>query len=121
MERYSIKNLEPLYDFQRKVNLKGVSHALKRLENALEFGRLELATPDIRDLVEGYNRDDCVSTLHLRNWLEQQRSEPSPQAKPSTAPYPNPATRKSPRRENPARRGAAPTLPTDIFNVKKSP
>ena len=25
--------------------------------------------------IEGYNRDDCVSTLRLRNWLEDQRAE----------------------------------------------
>ncbi len=24
--------------------------------------------------IEGYNRDDCLSTLHLRDWLEEQRT-----------------------------------------------
>jgi uncharacterized protein len=75
VERYSIKNLEPLYNFQREVDLKGVSRALKSLEQFLELGRLELITPALKDRVEGYNRDDCVSTRRLRDWLEQQRAD----------------------------------------------
>ena len=75
VERYSIKNLEPLYDFHREVDLKGVSRALKSLEQYLELGRLELITPALKDRVEGYNRDDCVSTRRLRDWLEQKRAE----------------------------------------------
>ena len=29
---------------------------------------------DLLAQIEGYNRDDCVSTLRLRDWLEEQRS-----------------------------------------------
>lgn len=75
VERYSIKNLEPLYDFQREVDLRGVSRALKTLEQFLELGRLELITAELKERVEGYNRDDCVSTRRLRDWLEERRTE----------------------------------------------
>ncbi len=75
VERYSIKNLEPLYDFTRDVSLKDANRALRVMEQAIEFGRLDLATPEVRRVIEGYNRDDCVSTLRLRDWLEARRDE----------------------------------------------
>ena len=43
------------------------------------------ALPDeVRELVEGYNRDDCASTRALRDWLEALRpaDTPRPVAKP---------------------------------------
>ncbi|MFN8093206.1 MAG: TM0106 family RecB-like putative nuclease [Vicinamibacteria bacterium] len=75
VERYSIKNLEPLYDFTRAVPLREASRALRTMEHALESSCPEVAPPDVRSRVEGYNRDDCVSTLRLRDWLEGQRQE----------------------------------------------
>ena len=30
---------------------------------------------DILDDIEAYNRDDCISTLYLRKWLEERRAE----------------------------------------------
>ena len=75
VERYSIKNLEPLYGFERSVELRDANRALRIMEQALELDRLDLATPDVRNVVEGYNHDDCVSTLRLRDWLEARRAE----------------------------------------------
>jgi uncharacterized protein len=75
VERYSIKNLEPLYDFKRDVDLRDANRALRIMEQAYELGRIDLATPDVRRVVEGYNQDDCVSTLRLRDWLEARREE----------------------------------------------
>jgi uncharacterized protein len=75
VERYSIKNLEPLYGFTREVALRDASRALRIMEQALELGSPSLATVEVRQAVEGYNRDDCVSTLHLRDWLEARRAE----------------------------------------------
>jgi len=74
VERYSIKDLEPLYGFIRTVGLEEARTGLLVVERALEFGVLEAITPEIRQVVEGYNRDDCVSAFWLRNWLEQLRS-----------------------------------------------
>jgi uncharacterized protein len=75
VERYSIKNMEPLYAFARKAELREAARALRLLEQALELERPDLAPPAVRDLVELYNRDDCLSTLRLRDWLEERRDE----------------------------------------------
>ena len=44
------------------------------LEHALELGDPDSITDSMRNTVEGYNRDDCVSTQLLRDWLEQLRA-----------------------------------------------
>jgi uncharacterized protein len=74
IERYSIKNLEVFYGYERDIALRDAGRALRRMEQALELSCPDAAPPEVRDLVEGYNRDDCVSTLRLRDWLEGQRA-----------------------------------------------
>ena len=73
IERYSIKNLEPLYGYARSIALEDANHSLRVMEYGLETGDLESVSADVRAVVEGYNRDDCISTLRLRNWLEAAR------------------------------------------------
>jgi len=75
VESYSIKRLEPLYGFSRAVPLRDANFALQSYETAMALGN-DLG--DIRDLlktIEGYNRDDCLSALRLRDWLEDRRKE----------------------------------------------
>ena len=43
-------------------------------ETWLELGQGE-EREDLLSEIKGYNRDDCLSTLHLRDWLEEQRAE----------------------------------------------
>lgn len=74
VERYSIKTLEPLYDFTRGVPLERANRALRVMEHALETGASQAVAGDVRDVVERYNRDDCESTFHLRQWLEGVRA-----------------------------------------------
>lgn len=74
VERYSIKNMEQFYGFTRSVQLLDASRSLRVMEQALELGRFEIVTPEVRAAVEGYNADDCLSTLRLRDWLETQRA-----------------------------------------------
>lgn len=74
VERYSIKNLEPLYDFTREVDLVEANRCRSAMEHALEIGSPDVVPAWVRDKVEGYNRDDCVSTLRLRDWLETRRA-----------------------------------------------
>ena len=74
VERYSIKNLEQFYGFTRAVPLLDASRSLRVMEQALELGRFDIVTPEVRSAVEGYNADDCLSTLRLRDWLETQRA-----------------------------------------------
>jgi len=74
VERYSIKNLEQFYDFTREVDLRVARLHLQAMERAVERERIADLKPEVRAAVEGYNRDDCVSTLRLRDWLERHRA-----------------------------------------------
>ncbi len=75
VESYSIKRLEPLYDFKRPVELKDARDALAALQASLELGELPAITDETKQTIAGYNRDDCVSAFKLRNWLETIRTE----------------------------------------------
>ncbi len=75
IERYSIKNLEVFYGFGRAVALTEANRSLRIVEQALELESPETVAPEVRAVVEGYNRDDCLSTLHLRSWLEGLRAK----------------------------------------------
>ena len=75
VESYSIKQLEPLYKFTRDVNLPDANYSLRRMEYALQVKQPALALDEDREIIVGYNRDDCVSTLRLRDWLERVRSD----------------------------------------------
>jgi uncharacterized protein len=74
VESYSIKQLEPLYGFVREVPLETARSGLRQMERALETG-IEDVPAKVKDIVAGYNQDDCVSTLRLRDWLEGLRAE----------------------------------------------
>lgn len=90
VERYSIKKLEPFYGFTRGVDLTAATRALIRFETALESGDPGDADDGLRAEIEGYNRDDCLSTLRLAEWLEALRSELEAQ---TGQPVPRPALR----------------------------
>ena len=75
VESYSIKRLEPLYDYIRAMELSNANSALANLQAALELNDLDRITKENRDVVKGYNRDDCLSTHGLRNWLERVRTK----------------------------------------------
>ena len=74
VEQYSIKTMEQFYDFTRSVQLLDANRSVRVLEQALELGRWDIVTSAVRSAVEGYNADDCLSTLRLRDWLETQRT-----------------------------------------------
>jgi len=74
VERYSIKELEQFFGFVRGGELSRASASLRLLERALELGKPESITREVREVVASYNRDDCVSALWLRDWLETLRS-----------------------------------------------
>jgi hypothetical protein len=46
-----------------------------RTWRSLELGDIEFINEDDRNAIAGYNRDDCVSTWRLRDWLETRRAE----------------------------------------------
>src|SRR5882757_5506838 len=61
----SIKRLEPIYEFERKVLLTVANIALAKVQACLELGDLTGITDQNRAAVQGYNRDDCLSTWRL--------------------------------------------------------
>ncbi|KRB30871.1 nuclease [Mesorhizobium sp. Root172] len=75
VESYSIKRLEPFYGFTRETALQEANVALLSLQSSLELGHPDKIRDQDRSVVESYNRDDCVSTQFLRDWLEILRSQ----------------------------------------------
>jgi uncharacterized protein len=73
VESYSIKKLEPLYNYKRDVKLIDANVALHAFQTVLAFGGGDEGIDEITRAIEGYNRDDCVSAMRLREWLEQLR------------------------------------------------
>jgi uncharacterized protein len=67
-ESYSIKKLEPLYMPKREAAITDAGSSI------VEYERwLDVHDQKILDDIEEYNRDDCISTMRLRDWLEEQR------------------------------------------------
>jgi uncharacterized protein len=75
VESYSIKRLEPLCGFARDVPLRDANVALQSFEVAMALGNGQEEISDLLKTIEGYNRDDCLSALRLRDWLEDRRKE----------------------------------------------
>ncbi len=70
VESYSIKKLETFYMPERE---GGITHAGF---SVVEYERwMEQQDPGILDAIAAYNRDDCISNLLLRDWLEDRRVE----------------------------------------------
>ncbi|PWT89450.1 MAG: nuclease, partial [Acidobacteria bacterium] len=74
VERYSIKDLEIFSGFKRNIDLDQAKENLHQLEFALELNDLEGIAAETCKIVAGYNRDDCLSTAKLRDWLETLRA-----------------------------------------------
>ena len=70
VERYSLKDLEIFFGFERKTDLRDANQNRRALECALELNEAATIPAAVRDIVEAYNREDCLSTLRLRDWLE---------------------------------------------------
>ena len=75
VEAYTLKHLEALHGFERRSNLREAARAMQLYGWWLETGEAPLPLERLRSSIEEYNRDDCFSTLALRNWLESLRPE----------------------------------------------
>ncbi|PSK98842.1 uncharacterized protein CLV63_10466 [Murinocardiopsis flavida] len=82
---YSIKYLEPLYlDSGRGGEVTTATSSIDAYAEAVsaaESGDTERAEK-VLDGIAAYNRDDCVSTARLRDWLEDRRTERGIRARP---------------------------------------
>ena len=74
VESYSIKRLEPLCGYVRRVDLREATVNLIAFEAALEDGTAD-GDRERQRIVGGYNEDDCRAALALRDWLEERRAE----------------------------------------------
>jgi uncharacterized protein len=75
VESYSIKKIEPLYGFQRAEGLRDAGSSIVEFEEWLELGEGDRPASQILESIATYNRDDVLSTLRLRDWLEGRRGE----------------------------------------------
>ena len=94
VESYSIKKLEPFYGFERDVDLGEATRSLIAFEVRLESGSGAAVPDELRAEIQGYNRDDCLSTLRLAEWLESLRTELAAR---TGEPVPRPALREEER------------------------
>jgi uncharacterized protein len=67
--------LEKFYGFDREVALNEANAAFYNISASLELGCPGYIREEHKAAVEGYNRDDCASTLRLRDWLDGEASE----------------------------------------------
>ncbi len=75
VERYSLKDLEAFFGYERAVPLPEANRALTHVQTCLELADRDAIPAETRSVVQRYNRDDCISTRRLRDWLEQIRAE----------------------------------------------
>ncbi|MCR9095696.1 MAG: TM0106 family RecB-like putative nuclease [bacterium] len=75
VEAYGLKQLEAVHGFERELDLRDASAGMRTVERALELGQGEAISHEERARVAVYNKDDCLSTLSLRDWLEEVRSQ----------------------------------------------
>jgi len=76
VEEYSLKKIEAFYGFKRETALDQSRAAMRYVEHRLELGWGDEVLPEsVREIMEGYNREDCISTAKLRDWLEAERQK----------------------------------------------
>jgi uncharacterized protein len=90
VESYSIKRMEAFYGFEREIDLRDAGSSIVAFEQWLELGEGERPEATHLERIERYNRDDVVSNLRLRDWLELRRDDLATQ---TGQPVPRPATR----------------------------
>jgi uncharacterized protein len=75
VESYTLKQLEGLYGFERRTDLRRAARAMQLFGWLLETGEGSAAEAELRADIARYNEEDCLSAHHLRVWLEARRGE----------------------------------------------
>lgn len=91
VESYSLKKLEPFFDYQRKVPLQEANISLTKISAGLELNDIQSIDDNTKTIVQGYNADDCFAAKALREWLEGLRSQIVNQGKDVPRPTPGQA------------------------------
>jgi uncharacterized protein len=73
VESYSIKKIEKFYLPEREGGITDAGFSVVEYERWMAS-----SDQSILDAIAAYNRDDCVSTAGLRDWLEERRIEAAP-------------------------------------------
>jgi uncharacterized protein len=75
VEKYSIKDLEKFFGYERAMDLRVLSKIKAEYEFLLETQNLNKVTDEMKEGIQLYNQDDCISTQRLHVWLEGLRDE----------------------------------------------
>jgi uncharacterized protein len=75
VETYSLKQLEKFHAFTREMPLRDAARQLRTMEAFLERNNAAQIPAETLDAVLQYNREDCLSTRQLRDWLESARDQ----------------------------------------------
>jgi uncharacterized protein len=75
IESYSLKDLEKLHGYLRIRDLRLVAQNKVWYEGLLESGYIDDIDEETRAVIRDYNKDDCISTKYLRDWLEKLRQQ----------------------------------------------
>ncbi len=75
VESYTLKELEGLYDFVRRTDLRRAARAMQLYGWLLETGEGGEVEAELRADIARYNEEDCLSAQRLRTWLEARRAE----------------------------------------------
>ncbi|MAN86868.1 MAG: recombinase RecB [Algoriphagus sp.] len=75
VEKYSIKDLEPFFGYERMMDLRELSRHKMQLELLLQTGNIDKLTNETKEAVQLYNQDDCESLVRLQLWLEDIRTK----------------------------------------------
>ena len=75
VEKYSIKDLEVFFGYDRKMDLRELSSHKSQLELLLQTGNIDKLDNISKEAVQLYNQDDCESLMKLQSWLEGIRSD----------------------------------------------
>ena len=70
---YGLKKVEAFYMDQRDTSVTDGNESMVEFEKWLDQGGLDGGDQTILNEIAAYNRDDCLSTLRLRDWLLDER------------------------------------------------
>ncbi len=75
VEKYSIKDMEVFFGYERMMDLRKLSSHKSQLELLLQTKNIDILTNETKDAVQLYNQDDCESLVRLQEWLEEIRAK----------------------------------------------